>query len=254
MPAELLEAELFGYARGAFTGAETDHPGLLASAQGGVFLFDEVGEMPLEVQAKLLRVLDKGLVRPVGSAEEIPTDIRLLFATNRSLEKLAEEGEFRRDLLFRIGGFEIRVPPLRERVEDIPLLVEHFRVEALGEGGSVDLDEGALQTLAGYPWPGNVRELRNVVFRLVLTRAGQITAGDVKLYLGKSSAAGLFSPETLRSRPVEELVFELEREHLIQLHADHGGDLEGMAKSMRLSVRALYDRFKRLGMKPRDLG
>src|SRR5262249_47325078 len=154
-----------------------------------------IGEVPLDLQAKLLRMLDKGRVRPVGSSEEVETDVRLLFATNRNLAGLADEGRFRRDLLFRMGGFEVRVPPLRERVEDIPVLADQFRVEALGDGGSVLFDEGAIQTLAAYPWPGNIRELRNVVFRLVLTRGGRITAEDVKLHLGKPKGTGLFSSE-----------------------------------------------------------
>jgi two-component system NtrC family response regulator len=253
LPVDLLEAELFGHVQGAFTGAVRDHVGLLASARGGVLLFDEVGEMPLQLQAKLLRILDRGGVRPLGSADEIPTDVRLLFSTNRNVSALVQERKFRRDLFFRLGAFEIAVPPLRERVEDLPLLVEHFRREAIGDGSSVFFDEDALRTLAAYPWPGNVRELRNAVFRLALTRTGRITADDVKLCLEKGRPSGLFSPEVLRSRPIEELLGHLEKEHLIQLHVDHGGDLKEMARVLGITLRALYGRFKRLGLRPGEL-
>jgi DNA-binding NtrC family response regulator/tetratricopeptide (TPR) repeat protein len=258
-PQELLEAELFGYVRGAFSGAETDHLGLLASAAGGTFFFDEVAELPLGLQGKLLRFLDRSAVRPLGASEETRVEVRLLFSTSQDLAVLVEVGKFRRDLRFRLGTLEVRVPPLRERIEDIPLLAEHFAAQVLGGGCAVAFTEDALRALARHPWPGNARELRNVVLRLVLTRTEQVTAEDVALALeasagGSAPLARLFSPALLRSRPLPDLLAQLEREHLDQLIADHGGDLAAAAHVLEIGVRALYNRMRRLDVRPRSGG
>jgi transcriptional regulator with AAA-type ATPase domain len=249
LPEALLEAQLFGWSRGAFTGADEDRAGLIRSAHGGTFLFDGIGEMPLAVQAKLLRVLDKSTVRPVGGAEEVPIDVRFLFSSHRGLRALVEDGRFRGDLFFRLGPFEIQVPPLRDRLGDLPLLVEHFRGLA-GLAEPAAFEEDALRALASHPWPGNVRELENVVTRLVLTSAERITAKDVRLALGKRPPEGQFSAGLLRSAPLEALLAQLEKEHLAQLHADCGGDLETIAVRLGITVRALYGRFRRLGVQP----
>jgi DNA-binding NtrC family response regulator len=253
LPEELLEAELFGYRRGAFTGAEGDHEGLLVSARGGSVLFDEVGDMSLGFQAKLLRVLDRNLVRALGDTTEVEIDVRFLFSTHRDLRALAREGSFRRDLLFRLGAFEVPLPPLRERIEDIPILAERLAMEALGPGSRAGFSDGALRALASHVWHGNVRELRNTVFRLVLGREGAVSQEDVEKALGHDRPRGLFPPELLRQRRIEDLVTQLEREHLVQLHADHGGNLEAMARVLGITVRALYGRFGRLGLRPGDL-
>ncbi len=253
MPGELLEAQLFGYLRGAFSGAEEDHPGLLWSANGGTLLFDEISEMPLHLQAKLLRVLDSGRLRPLGGEAEVAVDVRYLFATNGDLHALLQEGKFRRDLFFRIKGFEIHVPPLRERLEDLPLLVEHFRALA-GAGGSPPRFEGpALRTFASHPWPGNVRELKNVVTRLVLTCVEKVGEREARAALERTTAGQTFPPALLRSRPLVALLRLLELEYLTQLHADRAGDLDSMAAVLGITVRALYDRFKRLGLRVREL-
>jgi DNA-binding NtrC family response regulator len=253
LPAELLEAELFGARKGAFTGAEEDRAGLLSRASGGTFFFDEIGDMPLPLQAKLLRVLDTRRVRPLGGDEEVAVDARYLFATNRDLISLVEEGRFRRDLYFRIRAMEIRVPSLGERPEDIPELAEHFRIQAAGPESEAAFEEGALRALQSHPWPGNVRELENVVTRLVLTCAGGIGEVDVRRALGAAPEDGLFSPALLRSRSLEALHSQLEREFLLQLHADSGRDLKRMAESLGITLRALYDRFHRTRIDPRDL-
>ncbi|MCZ6792408.1 MAG: sigma 54-interacting transcriptional regulator, partial [Planctomycetota bacterium] len=253
LPDQLLEAELFGYSRGAFSGAEKDHAGLLLEAHGGSFLFDEVGEMPLGLQSKLLRALDRGHVRPVGASEEIEIDVRFLFSTNHDLHRLVEEGKFRRDLYYRLGNFEIAVPPLRERLEDLPELVDHFRRQAAESGDAPPFDESALRELSSYPWPGNIRQLENVVTRLVLTSRREVGRADVRLVLGESCRDGLFSPAQLRSRPLKELHRQLEKEFLLQLHSDLGGDLKAMAGSLDITVRALYVRFRRLGIDVRRL-
>jgi DNA-binding NtrC family response regulator/Tfp pilus assembly protein PilF len=253
LPPPLLEAELFGYRRGAFSGAENDHAGLLSSAQGGTFFFDEIGEMPLELQGKLLRLLDGRRLRPLGGTDEIEIDVRYLFATNRQLSRLAEEGEFRRDLFFRLSSLEVAVPPLRERLEDLPILVSHFS-ELVGlERSAAFFGDEALRALAAHPWPGNVRELQTVVTRMAVTSGGRISSGEVRSFLERTPVQGLFPPGMLRTWPLGRLHAQLEREYFVQLHTDHGGDLKAMASALGISFQALYKRFKSLGIRPRDL-
>ncbi|MBI4606285.1 MAG: sigma 54-interacting transcriptional regulator [Planctomycetes bacterium] len=253
LPEPLLEAELFGYVQGAFSGAEKDHAGLLRSARGGTFLFDEIGEMPLALQGKILRALDRGRVRPVGATEEVEVDVRHVFATHEDLEAQVEKGAFRQDLFFRLKAFEIRVPALRERIEDLPLLTEHFRSRARDDEEAPAFAEDALRVLAAYPWPGNVRELENAVTHLVLTCAGEIRADDASRLLGRTPEAGLFSPALLRSRRLPALQHALEREYLLELAARHGGDLKATARALGITLRALYARLRRLGIRPREV-
>src|SRR5262245_61222095 len=175
IPPELRESELFGYARGAFTGAIAEREGKLELADGGTLFLDEVGETPLPLQPKLLRVLQDGVVERVGSNRRREVNVRLISATNRDLEESIRAGQFRRDLFYRIGVVEIAMPPLRERPEDIPYLVVHFlrRFARARPDGVPGITEGALRLLESYPWPGNVRELENVMERaVVLCRGG----------------------------------------------------------------------------------
>lgn len=177
-PADLLESELFGHERGAFTGAVKAKIGLLESAEGGTVFLDEAGEMPPATQVSLLRVLEERRVRRVGGVESIPIDIRLIAATNRDLEREVAEGRFRRDLYYRIAGFSLTLPPLRDRVKDISVLARTFASEfSQREGGRAEVQIGAeaIDLLSEYSWPGNVRELRNVIERaVVLARGGEI--------------------------------------------------------------------------------
>lgn len=186
IPETLLESELFGHVRGAFTGATSDRQGFLEVADRGTLFLDEIGEMPLALQAKLLRVLETGEFSPLGSSEVRRVDIRLIAATNRDLESAVREGSFRRDLYYRLNTVRIHLPPLRERPEDIPLLVEYFAAktcERLGiefEG----IDPQALELLQQQPWPGNVRELRNLVETVItLERGAYLTPELVQRYL-----------------------------------------------------------------------
>jgi two-component system, NtrC family, response regulator HydG len=171
VPEALLESELFGHTRGSFTGATQPRRGLFAEAEGGTLLLDEIGDMPLPLQAKLLRVLESGEVRPVGSDTIRQCDVRILASTHRTLPDLVKEGKFREDLYFRLKVVSLRLPPLRERREDIPLLVAHFLEEARGRAPTSVVeafDPGALALLAEHSWPGNVRELKHVVESLVI--------------------------------------------------------------------------------------
>jgi two-component system, NtrC family, response regulator AtoC len=167
MPAELLESELFGHARGAFTGATQQRPGLFVEADGGTLLLDEIGEMPPDTQAKLLRVLEDGCIRPLGADREVSVDVRLVAASNRDLEAEVAAGRFRKDLFFRLETFPLEVPPLRARGEDLDLLAAHFiaRFAALGERQPPALSDQALACLKAYDFPGNVRELANALER-----------------------------------------------------------------------------------------
>lgn len=164
VPASLMESELFGYVRGAFTGADHDKKGLFLVADGGTLFLDEIGNMPAQMQAKLLRALEENSLRPLGATAERSVNVRLLSATNRDLKEDVESGRFREDLYYRINVVTVKLPPLRERTDDIPVLAEHF---LKASGGQVKIEEGTLEAMARYPWPGNVRELKNEISRLV---------------------------------------------------------------------------------------
>lgn len=174
IPHELMESEFFGHAAGAFTGAQKERSGLLREASGGTLLLDEIGEMPLELQAKLLRVLQEGRIRPVGSDQESEVDVRIIAATHRDLETLVGEGRFRQDLFYRLETFTLKVPPLRERGDDRELLAQHLIVALTsGQDNPPALSPEALQKIYDYPFPGNVRELQNALERAVTFCQGE---------------------------------------------------------------------------------
>ena len=180
VPAELLESELFGHAKGAFTGAIKDRDGHFVAAHGGTVFLDEIGDMPLPMQAKLLRVLQEGEVRPVGSNRTQKVDVRVVAATNKDLEAGCREGWFREDLYWRLAVMTLRLPPLRERVGDAARLAEHFFARECGALGREPLvEEGVLEELGARPWPGNVRELENEVRRAVALSSGAVRVSDL---------------------------------------------------------------------------
>ncbi|MEE2704046.1 MAG: sigma-54 dependent transcriptional regulator [Myxococcota bacterium] len=193
IPSELIEAELFGHERGAFTGAVESQPGRFRDAAGGTLLLDEIGDLPLALQAKLLRVLQEREVTPVGGRYAIPVDVRILAATHRDLESRVRDGSFRQDLYFRLNVVPIRIAPLRERPEDIPDLVVHF-VERFGRELGVRVrwpTQAAIEHLCRQPWPGNVRELQNVIKRALVLAAGDVIDTDeVRAALDPATAAG----------------------------------------------------------------
>ena len=182
IPENLLESELFGHKKGAFTGAIEDKEGLFLAAQGGTLFLDEIGEMPMPLQVKMLRVLDNSLITPLGGTESIKVDVRLVSATNRNLEKRVEEGEFREDLYYRLNVIPIRIPSLFERRDDIPLMVHHFAkqyAESLGRP-PLDIPDSVMSILSAYRWPGNVRELSNMMERAVaLCQDGILSEQDL---------------------------------------------------------------------------
>jgi two-component system NtrC family response regulator len=186
IPKELLESELFGHVKGAFTGAVSHKKGKIESADGGTVFLDEIGEMPLELQVKLLRLIQEGEIEKVGSPETNHVDVRILAATHRNLQNMIEDGSFRQDLFFRLAVIPLDLPPLRERVEDIPILVQHFfsKIRQRHSRSDLILPSSLLTHFSGYLWPGNVRELENVIERLVvLANGNQITLGDLPDFL-----------------------------------------------------------------------
>ncbi len=209
IPAELVESMLFGHKKGAFTGATADHPGKFAEAHGGTIFLDEIGELPLETQVKLLRVIQEGEIEPLGGDRPVRVNVRIISATNRRLLNLAKSGEFREDLYYRLNVFPIYVPPLRDRNEDIPALASHFIARFAAEASKrvVGISEPALAMLRRYNWPGNIRQLENAIYRaVVLSDGAYLETADfpqiVSLESGRAEALQL-SPGTARlSAPV----------------------------------------------------
>ncbi|MDR4476161.1 MAG: sigma-54 dependent transcriptional regulator [Nitrospira sp.] len=239
---ELLESELFGYEKGAFTGATTAKPGLIAAAEGGSLFLDEVGEMPGPMQVGLLRFLDRNEYRPVGSTRTLRADVRIICATNRDLQELVFQGRFRDDLLYRINTVTLRVPPLRERPEDIRLLAAHL-LETIRIPGTTTrtLTTDSLAALSAYPWPGNIRELRNVVERIVLMspNRGPITAEEVLQVLPHSSVKSPADDQPLV--PLD----EVERLHIEHVMKASDGNKSKAAQILRIDYKTLLTKLKK---------
>jgi DNA-binding NtrC family response regulator len=238
IPDTLLESELFGHEKGAFTGAERKRRGLFTEASGGTLFLDEIADMSLALQAKLLRALQDKVVRPIGGNEELRLDVRVVSATNRDLGALVHEGTFREDLYYRLAVLPIRLPSLRERTEDIPLLAEHFLERAAGALGKrfEGFTEDASAWLVQQRWPGNVRQLENVVERAAtLAKGPAITASDVSIdFLGPVGFGKQLRP-TLE---------ELTREYVDRVLVETKGDKNAAAKILGVSVRTLQRMFK----------
>src|SRR5579863_2342115 len=185
VPAELIESELFGHEKGSFTGAAQRHSGKFEQAHRGTLFLDEIGDMPVAMQAKLLRVLEEGEIERIGSDKPTKVDVRVVVATHRNLEQLVEAGTFRRDLYHRVVVFPITLPPLRQRREDLPALVDHFARQVSAQNGwkPAPFNAEAIEGLKQYAWPGNIRELRNVVERLLLLSGNEVKAEDVRMAL-----------------------------------------------------------------------
>jgi DNA-binding NtrC family response regulator len=251
VPAELIESELFGHEAGAFTGATKQRLGKFERAHRGTLFLDEVGDMPLPMQAKLLRVLQEGEIERVGGAGVIPVDVRVVSATNRDLHEAIELGEFRADLFDRLNVLPVRVPPLRERCEDVPMLAERFLelVCVANDRPRKAFGKGALELLATYAFPGNVRELRNLVERLVILSPGEtITEADARALLPLERAgvtAGVYRPGV----PLRELMDEAEREIIVRALDQHAGNVTQTATDLDLERSHLYKKMRALDIK-----
>ncbi len=239
----LIESELFGHVRGAFTGATHPKDGLLAIAEGGSVFLDEIGDLPVDLQAKLLRALQEKEIRPVGSVKRVPINVRVLAATNRNLEHAVTEGAFRRDLYFRLNVLALRIPPLRERRQDIPLLVAHF-LERLGRNSGVEktISDDALKTLLNYDWPGNVRELENFLERAcALSSADQIQLRDLPSQV--YSAPVELTDVTPPSAGIVPMA-ELEKQTILAALAQVNGDKMLAARLLGIGKTTLYRKLK----------
>jgi DNA-binding NtrC family response regulator len=252
----LIESELFGYEKGAFTGALRSKQGLLQSADTGTIFFDEVGELPLEMQAKLLRFLQEKEVRPVGSNQKVKVDVRIMAATNRDLDAEYRKGTFRKDLYFRLNVVTISLPPLRERRSDIPILATFF-LERLAPARSLQISSSAMKALLAYDWPGNVRELENCLERAVaLGDQSIIEVGDLPPAIANAEAAteALAVPEfsgratDLRATDLE----DIERATIERVFSQVKGDKAVAGKMLGISRATLYRKLKRYSIGARE--
>jgi two-component system response regulator PilR (NtrC family) len=251
IPNELMESELFGHKRGSFTGAVSDKQGLIASAEGGTLLLDEIADLPLHMQVKLLRVIQEKAIRPVGEQLEVGIDVRVLSATHKNLSQLVAEGKFREDLFYRVNVIELRVPSLRERPEDVPELAEAV-LRRLGRRMKVTpplLSRGALETLEAYAFPGNVRELENILERAItLTTSGEIRSGDIQLRpppAGWSSNPDVTSGKAAAGGLGDHLE-DIERDAIVKALEQTRYNKTAAAKLLGVSFRALRYRIKKL--------
>lgn len=238
----LIESELFGHVRGAFTGATAPKDGLLAIADGGTVFLDEIGELPVDLQAKLLRSIQEKEIRPVGSVKQIPISVRILGATNRNLERAVTEGTFRRDLFFRLNVLTLRIPPLRERRQDIPLLIAHF-LERIGrESGCEKIASAeAVKALLQYDWPGNVRELENALERAcALSSAREIQIRDLPTHL---SSVPLAVAQTQSGNGIATIA-EIEKHAILTALAQVSGDKMLAAQRLGIGKTTLYRKLK----------
>jgi len=250
IPEELIESELFGHIKGAFTGALADRRGKFELADGGTLFLDEIGDMSLKTQAKVLRALQEQVVEPVGGAAGVRVDVRVLAATNKDLPTEIRFGRFREDLYFRLNVIPIFVPPLRDRAEDVPLLAEHFMTELAREYGRRPkrFDPGALAGLRSYRWPGNVRELRNVVERLLIMVHGDtITLSDLSFLDGAADAGGEASSPAL---PLHQARDQFERDYILKALASQQGNISRTAEVLGVERSNLYRKMRAFGIAP----
>lgn len=246
IPESLMESEIFGHERGAFTGAAERRIGCFELAHGGTLLLDEIGEMPAPTQAKLLRVLEDHTVRRLGSKVETPVDVRLLAATNKNPEQAVADGHLRQDLYFRLNVFHIHLPPLREHKEDLPLLVEHLLREISEKHGTKVSGAAAdvLEMFRSYPWPGNIRELRNVLERsAIAAERGPIGRQHLPAEFGRAPALGTAGLGGLRF-PVGTTVDDAERELILQTLASTGQNKTRAAELLGISLKTLHNKLK----------
>jgi two-component system nitrogen regulation response regulator NtrX len=249
VPSELIESELFGHEKGSFTGAAGRHLGKFEQAQRGTIFLDEIGDMPLTMQAKLLRVLEEGEIERIGGDGSITVDVRVIVATHRDLEALVREGKFREDLFHRVFVFPLRLPPLRERREDIPALVEHFALQVSNANGwkPMRFTQDAIKALQDHAWPGNIRELRNAVERLMLlATSDEVTPETVALALPTTTAGG--ESTAAATGPLADRVRAFEKQTILaELKRNHY-QISNTARALALERSHLYKKAEQVGI------
>ncbi len=246
----LLESELFGHMRGAFTGAQNAHAGIFEQANGGTLFIDEIGELPPELQPKLLRALEARQVRRVGSAEWTSVDVRVVAATHRDLRARVAQGAFREDLYYRLAVVDAVIPPLRERRDDIPLLVEHFLTQQTPPRTWADLPPNAAEMLSAHAWPGNIRELRNTVARLILFPTAAASIGSATP-VGARPQGSALAPQlvAMHLREAREVVVEqFEKAYIVAKLGESGGNVSRAAENMGVSRQFLHRLIDRYGL------
>jgi two-component system response regulator PilR (NtrC family) len=252
IPTELMESELFGHKKGSFTGAVTDKQGLIQSAEGGTLFLDEIADLPLHMQVKLLRVIQEKSVRPVGEQRETPVDVRILSATHRNLAKLVAEGKFREDLFYRVNVIEIRVPPLRERLEDVPELVEKLLARLSRHmSRPLAITEAAIKALSQYHFPGNVRELENVLERAAtLSANGTIDVSDLQFRAQPAAPAAetVMASAVVNGEPLGDALEDIERDAILRALEQTRYNKTKAATLLGMSFRSLRYRIKKLGI------
>ena len=251
IPSELIESELFGHMKGSFTGAVNDRSGKFELADGGTLFLDEIGDMSLAAQAKVLRVLEDGVVTRIGGSKPTAVDVRVIAATNKTLEAEIAEGRFRQDLYYRLNVVPVTVPPLRDRREDIPALVQHFVNLLTQREGMAPraVAPDAIERLTSYDWPGNVRELRNTIERLlILTTSTRITAPDVDRLLGRRAAEGTSLGSLLEYKTFEEFREAAERSFLLAKLREMDWNVAETARNLDMPRSNLYKKIERYGL------
>jgi DNA-binding NtrC family response regulator len=247
VPGTLLESELFGHVKGAFTDASTHRVGLFEAADGGTLFIDEIGDLALSCQAKLLRVLEDQKVTPVGGGKEKQVDVRLLAATRHDLERMMREGEFREDLYYRLNVVPIRIPPLRERPGDILLLIDHFLKKLCQQNGTPipEIAAELIEYLRTYDWPGNVRQLRNCIESMVvLARSQTLTMGDLPTTVRDTSVL----QRSDITFPANKTLAEMEKMVVVDRLDRHNGNRSHAARSLGISLRTLQRKLKKWGL------
>ncbi|MDT8342585.1 MAG: sigma-54 dependent transcriptional regulator [Longimicrobiales bacterium] len=255
IPSELIESELFGHIKGSFTGAVADRPGKFEQAHEGTLFLDEVGDMSLAAQAKVLRALEEGVITRVGGSRAVEVDVRVVAATNKELPEEIEAGRFREDLYYRLNVVPIHVPPLRERREDIPALVRHFsslQEAGAGRGRVRAIRADALERLQSMEWPGNVRELRNTVERLHILASGpEITVRDVEVLAGSGGAAPV-GGEIIQAATFSEFKERAERAYILHNLREHDWNVSETARAVEMPRSNLYKKIERYGLQRED--
>lgn len=249
LPENLVESELFGHVKGAFTGSASSRKGLLASAHEGTLFLDEVAEMPLQAQVALLRALETRRFRPVGGEQELHVDVRFVAATHRDLQAMARERSFREDLFFRLNVFSVHLPPLRTRLEDLPLLVEHFfQSRNPGRHLEAPLSSGVLEALSHYSWPGNVRELFNVLERASILSFGAIGLEHLPREIQPPKVQSPAPLSFVPTPPTSWSLQEMERQHIQAVLQHTQGNKVEASRLLEIPRRTLYRKLKRLGL------
>jgi DNA-binding NtrC family response regulator len=255
MPETLLESELFGYVKGAFTGANTNKKGLFETAHGGTIFLDEIGSIPMPMQMTLLRVLQEKEIRHVGGTEDINVDVRVIAATNENLEEKVAKGEFREDLYFRLSVIPVKLPPLRERKKDIPMLAMHFLAEFEKENNTkIRISSEAMNMLSAYDWPGNIRELENNIKRMAtLNDSGEIDITDLPPELKTNAGiltSGIFTSARIQSSdnpslPLKKHMKLIEKKYIKEVVDKHDGNKEKAAEALDISLATLYRKIEK---------